>query len=1058
MKKLLEDYDPDVIGIRTLTYYKDFFHEIVGLISHWKKDIPVIAGGPYATGSMKTILQDRNVDVVVRGEGEITFAALVEAILANNGKLPGNEDLKKIPGIAFNEKKDPRKKNVRELIYLEELEQNTAKISKDNPTHLNHPEDLAYIIFTSGSTGKPNGVMVEHKQVINCITWMQQKFGISAKDTIIQRTNLTFDPSVWEIFWPIARGAKIKLITTEQGKDAEYLIRLMTANKNETMMYCPASLVKAMTYLLKAGDRKPTLELPWLIIGAESIAMETVKEFYTYYKGKIVNTYGPTECTINNTYYDIEPEDPRTIVPIGKPIANNRIYILSEGMQLLPVNTPGEICIAGESLARGYINNSEKTARQFLENPFGKGTLYKTGDIGRWQLDGTIEIMGRKDQQVNIRGFRVELGEIETTLLKHDYIRQALVMFREKTAAHDENAEDGYICAYIVPAAERKLENTALMKEYLAKELPDYMIPAYIVPIDKIPLTRNGKVDKQALPEPELGTGQEYLAPYEHMDKKLAGIWAEVLAIDKELIGLNSDFFELGGHSLRAVILSSKINKEFGVEFPISRVFTGSTLRELGQYIKEAKVEGHQEIPPVEKRDYYPQSSAQKRLFFLDQMENIGTSYNSPLVLKIEGNADKKQFEKAFKELIKRHETLRTSFEIVADEPVQRVQDETAITFEIPEEPVTGEEVKQGLIDTMIKAFARPFDLKTAPLLRVQLVKQSATQQWLFFDMHHIISDGTSRGILVNDFTKLYAGETLPPLNIQYKDYSIWQNNHYGSAKINKEQEYWLNLYSDTGQIPELILPGDFPRPETMGFAGDTCRFIIEKEETEAIRKFEGKYGVTLFMSLLTLFDILLYKYTGQEDIVVGTGVMGRPHADLQEIIGFFINTLPLRNYPNESKTFVEFLMEIKQNTLAAFENQTLQFEALIDKLGIERNPKRHPLFDVFFIVQNFEEREVDDSTFGDIVFKPHKYEEKVARFDITLFAYEINNRLHFNLDYSTALFRKSTIEKFIDQYIEVFKQVVKDENIKLGDITISYGLEEASTQLPGEDDGDFSF
>ncbi len=438
LKALVEDFKPDLIGIRTLTIFKEFFHETVALLRQWGIEVPIITGGPYASSDYDTILQDQNVDMVAFGEGEYTFAELLEKMFENDFKIPDTEVLRTIDGIGFVENKNEVQDKSVELMFLDRLADCIMAEATENLEPITTSNHLAYVMYTSGSTGQPKGVMVEHKQVNNCIDWMQEEFQLSKDDTVVQRTNLTFDPSVWEIFWPLYLGGRVKILTSEQSKDAEYLIDLMTDHDGLTMMYCPASLVTGMTYLLNSRSFTGKLKLPWLLIGAEPISMDVVNNFYTYFEGEIVNTYGPTECTINNTYYYLERDDKRSVVPIGKPVANNQIYILSKDLQLTPLKIPGEICIAGDSIARGYINNFEKTNEVFIDNPFGEGKLYKTGDVGRWLLDGTIEIMGRVDNQVKIRGYRMELGEIETALLKHKTIRNCAVVVRDTEDDKDE--------------------------------------------------------------------------------------------------------------------------------------------------------------------------------------------------------------------------------------------------------------------------------------------------------------------------------------------------------------------------------------------------------------------------------------------------------------------------------------------------------------------------------------------------------------------------------------------------------------------------------------------
>ncbi len=428
LKNIIDEYQPDLIGIRTLSFFKEHFHQTVSLIRQWGVNVPIITGGQYATSEYQTILKDPNVDLVILGEGEYTFNELISKMLENDFNLPRVEILRSIKGIVYpqNEREDTC-----QVMLLDQFDNCLEKESIENLDIVTEPDQLAYVMYTSGTTGKPKGIMVEHRQVNNCIYWMQDEFKLDKNAVIVQRTNLTFDPSVWEIFWPLYLGARVKLLTTEQGKDAGFLIKLM--EEKLTMMYCPASLVTGMTYLLSSISERSKLQLPWLLIGAEPISRETIKNFYSYYDGQIVNTYGPTECTINNTYCYLNRDDESQIVPIGKPVANNQIYILSKDLQLQPIKVSGEIYIAGNSLARGYINNPERTQQSFIPNPFGPGRLYKTGDTGCWLADGNIQIMGRVDDQVKIRGYRIELSEIESAFAKHPSIRESVVVVKDTT-------------------------------------------------------------------------------------------------------------------------------------------------------------------------------------------------------------------------------------------------------------------------------------------------------------------------------------------------------------------------------------------------------------------------------------------------------------------------------------------------------------------------------------------------------------------------------------------------------------------------------------------------
>jgi len=643
--------------------------------------------------------------------------------------------------------------------------------------------------------------------------------------------------------------------------------------------------------------------------------------------------------------------------------------------------------------------------------------MYRTGDLARWLADGTIEFFGRMDHQVKIRGFRIELGEIDSELLKHPSIKEIAVIAKEGSKG------DKYLCAYFV--AEQALTVVEL-REHLSKKIPDYMIPSAFVQLDKMPLTSNGKIDRKALPEPEgrINTGTEYVAPRNAVEEKLVKIWQAVLGVEK--VGIEDNFFELGGHSLKAITLVGKIHKEFGAEIALQEVFKAQTIKEMIKTIEDAGESDYATIEPVANQAYYPVSSAQKRMFILHQFEPENITYNMPAIFTVEGALDKNRLEDVLKKLIQRHETLRTSFAVIDREPMQRIHTEIEFTID---------SVQKGKKDIpdVIQSFVRPFDLEKAPLLRVGLIELDENKHIVLFDMHHIISDGVSMSIIVKELVGLYEGQKLPELRIQYKDFSAWQNEMFQSKALKKQEAYWLQVFA--GEIPVLNMPSDYPRPIVRGFAGDRLNFSVEGELTEALNKLAMETGTTLYMVLLAAYNVLLSKYTGQEDIIVGSPIAGRSHADLENMVGMFVNTLAMRNNPTENKSFLEFLQEVKDNALDAYEYQDYQFEELVDKLKIARNLSRNPLFDTMFTVQNAGATALE---INNLRFSPYEFEHKVAKFDLTLEAIEVNNHLELILEYYTRLFKKETMERLGRHFINILRHIAAQPGIKLGDIELA--------------------
>ncbi|MGB7604796.1 MAG: condensation domain-containing protein, partial [Lutisporaceae bacterium] len=579
-----------------------------------------------------------------------------------------------------------------------------------------------------------------------------------------------------------------------------------------------------------------------------------------------------------------------------------------------------------------------------------------------------------------------------------------------------------YLCGYIV--SERELTVSEL-KEHLLKNLPDYMVPAYFIILDKLPLSANGKADRKALSKLDTGgsinTGVEYAAATNEIEEQLVSIWQELLQLDK--VGTNDNFFELGGHSLKAAILTGKIHKKFNTEITLTKIFKNPTIKELAKQIEQSGENIYSSIKPALKKEYYPISSAQKRLFILNRIESESTNYNLPTVMVVEGELQQEHFENTFKELIKRHESLRTSFDFIEGEPVQIVHEE--IDFKVDYREAREEEVEAEL-----KQLIRPFELNNAPLLRVSVIKTESDKYILTFDMHHIISDGVSMVVLVQEFIELYKGQALPELRIQYKDFALWQNDLLKSEAINKQKEYWLDLYKN--DIPVINMPTDYPRPSMQSFEGDKISIELSHGIIEGLRKISMDTGTTLYMQLLAVYNVLLSKYTGQEDIIVGSPVVGRPHPDLENLIGMFVNTLTMRNHPEGNKSFKSFLEEVKQNSLNAFENQDYQFEQLIEDLKINKDLSRNPLFDTMLVLQNMS---VPEMNIDKLSFKPYKFENKVSKFDITLEIVERPEQIIINIEYCTKLYRKSTIERLATHFVNIAEEVVENPYKKLCEI-----------------------
>ncbi|MFC2146264.1 amino acid adenylation domain-containing protein, partial [Acidobacteriota bacterium] len=959
---------------------------------------------------------------------------------------------------------------------------------------------LAYVMYTSGTTGKPKGILNTHYNVVRVVK-NTNYIHIGEHDRVLQLSNYAFDGSVFDLYGALLNGSALFLVEKEEVLSIERLSKLIR-DKAITLFFVTTALFNVLVKL----NLQCLTDVRQILFGGERVSVEHARKALEYLgKNKVIHVYGPTETTVFASYYPIDVIKKRDVtIPIGSPLSNTSLYILNKDFSAQPIGVSGEIYIGGDGLARGYLNRVELTAEKFcLRRPGGtlfektappgpprknfllgtkgivQGTgknhvqpcnhatmqlsphhsphypIYKTGDLGKWLPDGNIEFLGRIDHQVKLRGFRIELGEIESQLLKHENIKQVVVI------ARTDKKGDNYLCAYIVPTdlsavrafspIEKKL------RQFSSQSLPHYMVPSYFVPLEKIPLNPNGKVDSRALPGPEFTGSREYVPPKNEIEKKLVRIWSEVLGRDAShedphqspgysypAIGINDDFFELGGHSLRAATLAAKIHKELKVKIPLKEIFIARTIKELSKYIKETAPAQYASIEPTGEKEYYDVSSAQKRLYILQQMDLNNINYNITGAFLIETQPDRTKIEQTFRKVIERHESFRTSFAMVEDEPVQRIHDNVAFEIEYygagrraqsaKHEAQSIERNKERCAPGAVRcaSFIRPFDLSRAPLLRVGLIDTAEQKQILAVDMHHIISDGASMGVLIDDFMVLYEGNELPGLRTQYKDYSEWQKKEKETGASQQQKAYWQDQLA--GEIPLLKLPTDYPRPRLQDFKGSTLYFEIEESETKELKSLALKQEVTLFMLLLSAYNILLARLCSEEDIIVGTPIAARRHADLRHTIGMFVNTLALRNKPSGEKTFRTFLKEIKEKTLAAFENQEYPFEDLVEKVSITRDASRNPLFDVMLVLQNVD---LIKPEIPGLKLKPFEIENNISKFDITLQVVESGTKLFLACEYCTELFKKETIDRFIKYFMKIVSSVLDDPEQKISEIEI---------------------
>ena len=903
-------------------------------------------------------------------------------------------------------------------INLDELEE-TENNERVNP--VKDKDSVAYLIYTSGSTGQPKGVEITHRNAIAFLKWSSKEFASTPYDIMFAGTSYCFDLSVFEMLFPLSQGKKIRVL--ESGVEISNFV----SNDKNIFINTVPSVVRSLL------DQ----QISWENVVALNMAGEPVPKIFKdqldYKTMEVRNLYGPSEDTTYSTCYRFE-DDKLAYIPIGVPAGDTHLYILDEDGNMLPIGVEGEICLSGQQIAKGYLNKPELTYEKFVDNPFVEGErMYRTGDIGKWTKEGHVAFTGRKDDQVKVRGFRIELGEIQYQLDSIKGIEQAIVVVK------DVNGEKT-IVAYFTPSEEISID---VIKEILGEQLPVYMIPSYFIEIDEIPMNSNGKVDKKKLPEPE-SSEKEIIEPKTETQQRLLRLWEQ--ALNTTGFGIESNFFELGGHSLKATKLKGLILVEFQKELTLNELFEQPEISQMAELIDSKPIYVEQKIERIEvdSTNLIPLSYAQERLWVLTKFENASKAYHMPAAFKITGNLDKVILESALLNVIDKHESLRTLFKEKNGVAFQHIVSTSDLNFKL--ESITLQE-QENLEKQLKNRWSTPFDLENGPLLRCALITQG-TDKILSFNMHHIISDGWSVGVLFQDVMKSYAlisnGESgiHSELDFQYKDFSGWQRQELTGERLQEQLNYWKNeVFAE--EIQPLELPYDKLRPEIKTYNGATVHRTLPQKLSDKIIKQSTEFGVSTYMSIMANVSILLKKLSNQSDIVIGTPVSGRDSRQLQEQIGFYVNTLPIRVQTEGSSTYSTLVNDVRKNLLSSFSYQHFPFEMLVDEVQPRRDTSRSPLFDVMVVMQNFDVFENNNLQIDqEVIFEKIELSSGNTKYDLTFSFSQQENGIHLELEYNTDLFEKSTVENFVDQLERVFVRTSENAVGEVADISLMSSAE----------------
>lgn len=921
------------------------------------------------------------------------------------------------------------------LMLWDELGEALAKQPTENigRSH-NHAsaDHRAYVIYTSGTTGKPKGVLIPHRNVTRLLAATDHWFQFSeneGQDVWTLFHSFAFDFSVWEIWGPLLYGGRLVVVPYHVSRSPEDTYQLLVDEGVTILNQTPSAFTQLIQVDAQQSESvRNKLKLRELIFGGEALDFTALKQWRKHHsleQPNLINMYGITETTVHVTYYKVQDQDlEQRASVIGVPIPDLQTVVLDPWLNPVPVGVPGELYVGGAGLALGYLNREELTQERFIQNPFNGDTrLYKTGDKVRLLRNGQLEYLGRMDDQVKIRGFRIELGEIESVLLQQDAVQDGVVLAREDIPG------DKRLVAYIASPQGDDLDLQTI-KDGLREQLPEYMVPSAYVVLEQLPLTSNGKINKKALPKPDQSAAvtTEYVAPRNELETRIATIWQDLL--ERDQVGVHDNFFDLGGHSIIATRVISRIREQMNVNVPLKALFKEPTVAGVAKAIEESGREETQPIVPVDRTQDIPLSYAQQRLWILDQLDPDSAAYNMPGAVRIRGPLKAGLVEQALTEILRRHEALRTTFAAKGDDAIQVIHEEPNLSFTQEDFAALTEAEQTPRVHEIIREeINKPYDLTSGPLFRARLLKLADDHHVLVVCMHHIVSDGWSIGILVNEFVAIYdalsKGEqhALPPLDIQYADFAMWQRDWLEGEALNRQIQYWKEHLDPNGFV--LDLPTDFDRHEQGPIKGGVEELDIPAATLDAFKQLSNEEGATLFMSLMAVLDVVLHRYAGQDEINVGTPIAGRNRSEVEGLIGFFINTLVMGVDLSHRPTFRELIRELKEVALGAYAHQDLPFEKLVEELQPERDITRTPLFQVFFNLINLPE---ETNTLSGLTIESMDGVEvdQVSKFDLTLYAKETDQGLNLSVVYNANLFLPSRMQRMLQHFERLMEQVAR--------------------------------